>query len=113
MKRLFLIAATLAVLVSGAAAEKGFASWYGHESGSRRADGKPFNPESVTCAHKTLPMGTWIKVTDIKTGKSIKCAIRDRGPYVRGRIVDLSLGAAKLLGIKKRGITQVVVRVLN
>lgn len=94
-------------------AETGMASWYGNESGSRRADGHHFNPRAVSCAHKTLRLGTWIRVTDLRTHRSIRCQVLDRGPYVRGRIVDLSARAAELLGMKQRGTASVKLQVVK
>ncbi len=63
----------------------------------------------MTAAHKTLPLGTVVKVTDQRTGKSIKVTINDRGPYSGGRIIDLSMGAANKLGFKARGTTKVCI----
>lgn len=79
------------------ASEYGVASWY--STGSRTASGTPFRPDGISCAHKTLKFGTKIRVTDLHTKHSIVCVVNDRGPFVRGRIVDLSRGAAKLLGM--------------
>lgn len=103
----------LLLAIAAARAETGLASFYGSESGSRRADGHPFNPNAVSCAHRTLRLGTWIMITDLKTRRAIRCQVLDRGPYVRGRIVDLSLGAARKLGIAQRGIANVRVTVLG
>jgi rare lipoprotein A len=103
----------IVLLTLPAAAETGWASFYGSESGSTRADGHRFVPSHVSCAHKTLKLGTWIRVTDLETGRSIRCQVLDRGPYVRGRIVDLSLGAARALGIVKRGVVRVKVTVVQ
>lgn len=103
----FLFGLALLLAAVGAHAEIGIASWYGSESGSRRADGHRFNPNVVSCAHKTLPLRTWIRVTDVHTHRSIRCQVLDRGPYRRGRIVDLSLGAARKLGIVGRGTAKV------
>jgi rare lipoprotein A len=61
----------------------------------------------LTAAHRTLPFGTRVRVTDIKTQKSVEVTITDRGPASRGRVIDLSLGAAKVLGIGNRGVIQV------
>ena len=77
----------------------GKASWYGSESGNRTANGEHFNPNGITAAHRKLPFGTKVKVTHLKTNKSIVVRINDRGPFVGGRIIDLSKGAARMLGM--------------
>ena len=81
------------------------ASWYGNESGNRTANGERFNPNGLTAAHRHLPFGTKVKVTNLKNHKSIIVRINDRGPFVRGRIIDLSKHAAKMIGM---GGTQMV-----
>jgi len=83
----------------------GMASWYGNESGNRTANGERFNPKALTAAHRHLPFGTHVKVTNLKNNKSIIVRINDRGPFVRGRIIDLSKHAAKSIGM---GGTQLV-----
>ena len=86
----------------------GLASWYGHhEAGRRTASGALFDPNKLTAAHRTLPMGTCVQVTAMANGRSIEVPIIDRGPYVQGRIIDLSQSAAKELGFEKRGLTTV------
>jgi len=101
-------AALLALKPGRGYAETGIASWYGAESGSRRADGKRFDPEDIVCAHRSLPFGTMVLVTDLKSGRRIRCPIRDRGPARwTGRIIDLSKAAARALGILKRGTARV------
>ena len=77
----------------------GIASWYGHESGNRTANGERFNPKEFTAAHRYLPFGTKVKVTNLKNNRSIIVRINDRGPFVRGRIIDLSKHAAKMIGM--------------
>ncbi len=93
---LWLIATGISITRAG---ETGIASTYGYESGRTRADGMPFHPNEIGCAHKTRKLGSVVTVTDLKTGRSIRCTINDRGPYVRGRIIDLSTGAARALGM--------------
>ncbi|MBR0553652.1 septal ring lytic transglycosylase RlpA family protein [Stakelama marina] len=88
----------------------GYASWYGNESGDMTANGEKFRPDWVTAAHKTLPLPTYAEVTDLDTGKSIIVRINDRGPFARGRILDLSKGAARELGILDKGYAPVRVR---
>lgn len=91
----------------------GVASWYGHESGNRTANGERFRPGWITAAHTTLPLPTYVEVTALDTGRRILVRINDRGPFVTGpRIIDLSRGAAEQLGIKQNGQARVrVVRV--
>lgn len=86
----------------------GGASWYGPGfNGKKTASGERFNQNAMTAAHRTLPLGTVIKVTDQRTGKSVKVTINDRGPFAGGRIIDLSKGAATRLGFVARGTTKV------
>jgi rare lipoprotein A len=67
------------------------------------------NPAAMTAAHKSLPFGSVVKVTDQNTGKSINVTINDRGPFIRGRIIDLSQAAASRLGFQNKGVTQVCI----
>jgi rare lipoprotein A len=88
----------------------GGASWYGPGfHGKKTASGQTFNQNAMTAAHKTLPLGTKVRVTDQTTGKSVQDTINDRGPFIRGRIIDLSKGAAAKLGFINRGHTKVCV----
>jgi len=88
--------------------ETGTASWYGQPfHGRKTASGERYNMRKMTAAHKTLPFGAMVKVTDLETGRSIKVRITDRGPYAKGRIIDLSRKAAKKLGMYERGVTRV------
>jgi rare lipoprotein A len=90
------------------------ASWYGPGfHGRLAADGKPFNMHRLTAAHKTLPFGTKLKVTCQTSGKSVVVTVTDRGPFVKGRALDLSYGAAKALGMIDRGVGKVKYQVLN
>lgn len=93
------LASALLCLSSIARAETCIASWYGAESGRQTASGERFRPEGISCAHKHLAFGTVARVTDLATGRSIACRINDRGPFVRGRCIDLSHGAARALGM--------------
>jgi rare lipoprotein A len=89
----------------------GYASWYGHESGTRTANGERFRPDWVTSANTTLPLPTYVEVTALDTGRRIIVRINDRGPFVRGpHIIDLSSAAAELLGMKAQGQAPVRVR---
>lgn len=90
--------------------EYGIASWYRDH---RTASGERFSLHAMAAAHKKLPFGTKVRVVDLKTGKSIIVRINDRGPYIRGRIIDLTVGAAQKLGTYKRGIAKVRVEVLK
>ncbi len=88
------------------------ASFYGSESGSRTASGQRMNSGAMTAAHRTLPFGTKVKVTEPRSGRSVIVTINDRGPFVRGRVLDLSTGAAAAIGIKGRGVGRVVAEVM-
>ncbi|NEX20332.1 septal ring lytic transglycosylase RlpA family protein [Thiorhodococcus mannitoliphagus] len=94
--------------------QKGVASYY-HDSlnGNKTASGQIYNKNRLSAAHKTLPLGTKVRVTDTKTGRSIVVKVNDRGPFVKGRIIDLSKAAARKLGIVKRGVAKVEVKVLS
>jgi rare lipoprotein A len=87
------------------AAECGRASWYALHS--RTANGEMMNPSAMTAAHKTLPFGTKIRVVNKANGKSVVVRINDRGPFIRGRVVDLSKAAARSIGMIKSGHTSV------
>jgi rare lipoprotein A len=81
--------------------------------GGKTASGAPYQPMAFTAAHRTLPFGTRVQVTDVKTGKSVHVTITDRGPAIRKRVLDLSRGAAQALGMMDRGIIQVRAEVLG
>ena len=92
----------------------GTASWYGRRhAGLLTANGERFDPQAMTCAHRTHPLGSMVKVTDIASGKHVSLEVNDRGPYVRGRIVDLSEGAARELGVGRGGLITVRVEVVT
>lgn len=94
--------------------EDGIVSWYGYDHiGRQTATGAWFNPEAMTAAHKTLPFGTIVRVTRMDTSQSIIVTINDRGPYVEGRIIDLSRRAAKNLDLLGTGVTRCRVEVLK
>ncbi|WP_293875978.1 MULTISPECIES: septal ring lytic transglycosylase RlpA family protein [unclassified Sphingomonas] len=88
----------------------GLAGWYGNESGGRTANGEKFRVKAITGAHTTLPLPSYVEVTSLATGRTILVRVNDRGPFARGRIVDLSRGAAELLGIRAAGTAAVRVR---
>lgn len=94
--------------------QKGIASWYGKKwHGRKTASGAIFNMHLFTAAHKTLPLGTKVKVTNIKNGRSVKVLIIDRGPYIKKRIIDLSRAAAIELGLLRKGVGVVKLEVLS
>ena len=96
------------------ATEFGDASWYGiEERGRPTANGEPMDPGAMTAAHKTLPFGTVVEVTDRDTGNSVRVRINDRGPFSPGRIIDLSHEAARRLGIVARGVAPVSVTIVE
>jgi len=88
----------------------GMASFYGSESGSRTASGQRFNQEAMTAAHRSLPFGTKLKVTH--GARSVVVTINDRGPFIRGRVLDLSTGAARAIGLTSAGVGRVVAEVM-
>ena len=91
--------------------EQGIASWYGKDFHEKpTATGEVYDMYAMTAAHKTLPLGTWVVVTDLGTQRSVRVRINDRGPFVKDRIIDLSYGAADELGIVEQGTTEVEVR---
>ncbi len=91
----------------------GLASWYGYpHHGRRTASGEVFDMNALTAAHRTLPIGTRVLVTHRGTGRSVEVRINDRGPFVEGRIVDVSYAAARRLGVVGAGVFPVTVRVV-
>jgi rare lipoprotein A len=95
------------------ATQTGQASWYGSEGGSQTANGERYNPNGLTAAHRTLPFGTKVRVTSLKTGKTVIVRINDRGPFHGRRIIDVSAGAAEVIGIKNDGIGNVRMDILG
>ena len=94
--------------------ERGIASWYGLKfHGNYTSSGEIYNMYAFTAAHKTLPMNTIVKVTNLNNGKSVIVRINDRGPFVKGRIIDLSYAAAKKIGLDKTGIAPVKIIVIG
>ena len=88
--------------------QTGLASFYGRaHDGKTTANGDSFNLEGFTAAHRTLPFGTRVRVTNLENGRTVTVTITDRGPYVRGRIVDISLAAARALDMQDKGVTRV------
>lgn len=94
--------------------EVGIASWYGPGfDGNYTANGEIYDMNGISAAHKTLPFGTIVRVVDLETGKSVVVRINDRGPFIEGRIIDLSKGAAEKLGIIDKGIARVGLRIVR
>jgi rare lipoprotein A len=92
----------------------GLASYYGAEfHGKKTASGEIFNQWDYTCAHRKLPFGTRIKVTNVKNKKSVVVRVNDRGPWVRGRLIDLSYAAAKSIDIIGAGVARVKIEILK
>ncbi len=94
--------------------EVGIASWYGPGfDGNYTANGEIYDMNGISAAHKTLPFGTIVRVVDLETGRSVVVRINDRGPFIEGRIIDLSKGAAERLGIIDKGIAKVGLRIVR
>jgi rare lipoprotein A len=89
----------------------GMASFYGNESGSKTASGQRFNQNAMTAAHRSLPFGTRLRVTH--GGRSVVVTINDRGPFIRGRVLDLSTGAARAIGLTSAGVGRVTAEVVS
>ncbi|RKZ02237.1 septal ring lytic transglycosylase RlpA family protein [Candidatus Fermentibacteria bacterium] len=93
---------------------RGTASWYGLPfHGRKTASGETYDMNGLTCAHRTLPFGTILLVTNLGNGRSVRVRVTDRGPFVSGRIVDLSRGAAVALGMLDTGTAQVSLKVVG
>lgn len=109
---LAIFASAVFLLLAGkqadAAAQCGMASWYSH-AGLRTASGEIANPSGYTAAHRTLPFGTKVRVTNLHNGRSVVVRINDRGPFVRGRVIDVSKAAAAEIGLVSRGTGRVAV----
>src|SRR5215217_6034127 len=99
------------VAAKSPAASQGIASFY--NEGEITANGEKFVPSELTAAHRTLPFGTRLRVTDVGTGQSVTVRINDRGPFITGRVVDLSQSAAETLGIVGRGLAKVKLEIIE
>ncbi len=111
MQRLFLLFLIIPALSLSAWEQEGVASWYGGKfHGRLTANGEIFNTHEMTAAHKHLPFGTMVKVTNLANGKSVQVRINDRGPFVDNRIIDLSHAAASALDMIKTGTSPVRLR---
>jgi rare lipoprotein A len=96
------------------AAGEGVASFYGNElAGNRTASGERFNPQAMTAAHRSLPLGTKLRVTNLNNGEDVIVRVNDRGPFAKSRIIDLSLGAARDIGMVRAGTARVKLEVLR
>jgi len=102
--------ASLGSTRTGRSATSGMASYYWQ--GQRTASGARFNPEAMTAAHRTLPFGTKVRVTNKRNGRSVVVTINDRGPFIRGRVIDLSRAAARVIGMTRAGVAPVSLDVL-
>lgn len=91
--------------------EFGVASWYGNESGNTTSMGTRFNPNGMTAAHKTLPLPSKVRVTNLHNGRSVVVLVNDRGPFKKGRLIDLSRAAARKIGM--RGMAKVKVEYIG
>lgn len=88
----------------------GVGGWYGqYHHGKKTASGEYFDSKKLTAAHPSLPFNSWVKVTNLRSGRTVVLRVTDRGPYVKGRIIDVSQQAASILGIKNRGVAKVAV----
>lgn len=111
---LFTLLSLCSFTLLSAQTQKGKATFYSKRStGARTASGVRLHHDSLTCAHRTYPFGTLLKVTNLSNGKSVVVKVTDRGPFARGRIIDLSWRAAKELGILSKGVSTVKVEVYN
>lgn len=113
-KNLILFAALLFPVLLSAQTQKGKATFYSKRAtGARTSSGERLHHDSLTCAHRTYPFGTRLKVTNLNNGRSVVVRVTDRGPFARGRIIDLSWRAAKELGIINDGVAMVRVDVFK
>jgi rare lipoprotein A len=103
--------ANAAVAPTGGRSFSGKASYYGNESGSKTASGQRFNQNAMTAAHRSLPFGTKLRVTH--RGQSVVVTINDRGPFIRGRVLDLSKGAARAIGLTGAGVGHVTAEIIS
>lgn len=120
MKRKLLIILIFVLVVgtisgqSGTAREIGYASWYGGKfHGRKTANGEIFDTHKLTAAHRTLPFGTFVEVTNLDNDKTVTVRINDRGPFVQGRIIDLSQAAAESLDMIRSGTAKVSIKIIE
>ncbi|WP_428898582.1 septal ring lytic transglycosylase RlpA family protein [Parelusimicrobium proximum] len=120
MRKTFLILAATLFLAScastggGGGSFSGKASWYGTiYNGRKTASGEIYSEKKMTAAHRTLPFGTIVKVTNKANGKSVKVKINDRGPFIKGRVIDLSKAAFAKIANTREGVVEVKVKVVS
>jgi rare lipoprotein A len=114
MKRIALAAFAASIAGPAMALSTGHASYYGKElAGRKTASGEKFNPAAMTAAHRSLPFGTRLRLTNPRTGHSVVVRINDRGPFVRGRVLDVSHGAARALGFAAQGTARLQIEPLE
>lgn len=106
-----LLAGDMMSVAQAGSASRGMASYYGYRS--KTASGEMMNPSAMTAAHRTLPFGTRVRVTAVRSGRSVVVRINDRGPFIRGRIIDVSTAAARALGITGAGVAAVHIEVVS
>ena len=93
---------------------QGIASYYADDfHGKKTSNGETYDMYGLTAAHKTLPINTWIEVTNLSNGRTVIVRINDRGPFIEGRILDLSYGAAKVLNMLNKGLQEVEIEILR
>ena len=121
MSKLFIIVSAMVCLCIAHSAfsdevypQYGYASWYGKSlHGKKTASGERFDQHSFTGAHRSLPFGTLVRVKNLKNGKEVVITVNDRGPFIRGRIIDISRAAASSIGILRLGVTRVRVEIIS
>jgi rare lipoprotein A len=113
MKKFLFILGTLSVVFSASAqaSSTGYASYY--KTGKWTANGESYNPHGLTAAHRNLPFGTRLKVTNLGNGKSVVVRVNDRGPFIKKRVIDLSYGAARIIGLTRSGIAKVSYTIID
>jgi len=103
-----------AAAATDSAAERGKIAWYGRKfTGRKTASGEAFNPNALTMAHKTLPFGTLVQVTNPLNGKSVQVRVNDRGPFIAGRVADLSHAAARQIDMLRAGVAHVRLEIVS
>ena len=105
------VASGEATAADGAKRITGIAAYYSKDYRGKTASGANYDPNKFTCAHRTLPFGTRLRVTDARSNRSVTVVVNDRGPFTKGRVIDLSLAAAKTLKMLDRGLTRVTASV--
>lgn len=105
---MMILLSPLLVATPSAGSQTGYASWYGGKfHGRKTANGERYNKYANTCAHKTLRFGTRVRVKNLSNGRVATCRVNDRGPFIKGRIIDVSRGVASKLNMLKSGVARV------